>query len=309
MNKKALIFAVIVVLVAIVASVVVGFLVSSYIVKSTKKTINAFFDCNNNENIKVTFYKDDPQKVSLQLSDGRYITLNHAVSADGARYTNDDESFVFWNKGSIAFIQENNQTTFANCVIQGSTETPGVQTVSDGKITMIFYDQNFGLAVTPEQILVKSYIPACDQNFDYCIYYNSDTYKGTNFESAGLRILNRKDLTTQSTCLNTPPDGHDSSFKPDKNSTNDYYSISEFSNVGQGAAGHYTTGSLYRMFIKGSSSCYEFETRVGESRFANYPSGTIQEFTDYDRSQAMVQLNNILEGITINGTPAVLMVQ
>ncbi len=61
-------------------------------------------------------FNSSPDTVVLTLSDGRSMTLPHALSADGARYTNADESFVFWNKGNTAFITEGGQITFADCV-------------------------------------------------------------------------------------------------------------------------------------------------------------------------------------------------
>ena len=63
--------------------------------------------------ISSVFYSD---RVSLTLSNGRRITLPHALSADGARYANADESFVFWNKGNTAFVTENGTTTYDGCV-------------------------------------------------------------------------------------------------------------------------------------------------------------------------------------------------
>lgn len=60
----------------------------------------------------------------LILSDGRSMNLPHVVSADGGRYANADESFVFWNRGDTAFITENNAQTFANCAAyQGNNAT------------------------------------------------------------------------------------------------------------------------------------------------------------------------------------------
>lgn len=53
--------------------------------------------------------------VQLELSDLRALTLSQTVSASGARYANANESFVFWNKGNTAFIQENNILTFTDC--------------------------------------------------------------------------------------------------------------------------------------------------------------------------------------------------
>src|SRR4051812_36741869 len=36
---------------------------------------------------------------ALTLSDGRSMTIHQTISADGVRYANADESFVFWTKG------------------------------------------------------------------------------------------------------------------------------------------------------------------------------------------------------------------
>lgn len=81
---------------------------------SQKNIINsATFFCENNKNIQAVFFKD---KVELTLSDKRNLVLMQAISASGARYTNGDESVVFWNKGDTAFIQEGDTTTFVNCL-------------------------------------------------------------------------------------------------------------------------------------------------------------------------------------------------
>lgn len=72
----------------------------------------ADFKCTDGRDIKATFYNTS---VKIALSDGRSMTLPHALSADGARYANADESFVFWNKGNGAFIEENGKTTYTDC--------------------------------------------------------------------------------------------------------------------------------------------------------------------------------------------------
>lgn len=61
--------------------------------------------------------------VVLTLTGGQMMSLPHVVSADGARYANTDESFVFWTKGDGAFIQEgaNSTQTYTNCVAKNST--------------------------------------------------------------------------------------------------------------------------------------------------------------------------------------------
>lgn len=75
----------------------------------------ANFACKDGKSIEASFYAD---KVALKLSDGRTMTLPQAMSASGARYANEDESFVFWNKGDTAFVTEGNAgtETYSGCV-------------------------------------------------------------------------------------------------------------------------------------------------------------------------------------------------
>lgn len=76
----------------------------------------ARFDCPGGKYILATFHLPEDKTVDIALSDGRNMTLDHAISASGARYTNNDESFVFWNKGDSAFITEGDKTTFDQCI-------------------------------------------------------------------------------------------------------------------------------------------------------------------------------------------------
>ncbi len=68
--------------------------------------------CDQDKSIIASFFSD---KVELVLSDNRNLTLMQAVSASGARYANENESIVFWEKGDESFIEENNKQTFTNC--------------------------------------------------------------------------------------------------------------------------------------------------------------------------------------------------
>lgn len=59
--------------------------------------------------------------VVLSLSDGRTVTLEQTIAADGIRYSDNPtpggtETFIFWSKGNGAFITENGTETFANCI-------------------------------------------------------------------------------------------------------------------------------------------------------------------------------------------------
>jgi hypothetical protein len=200
--------------------------------------------------------------------------------------------FWFWKLGAKPETQNN--------IASSTSSVLGFdQNIFDGTIKMAYPSKGFGLATNPQQILVKSYIPSCSENFNYCLYFNSSKYQGTNFESAGVRVLKRTDLTDEKLCLNTAPAGFDASMTPSSTKSTDQYSSSIFANVGDAAAGHYAIGSLYRLYAKNDSSCYELETRIGQSQFANYPAGAIKEFTADDMKNLQSELAQIMEQITL----------
>ena len=80
---------------------------------SQNQITSAFFVCDDQKTINAVFFSG---KAELSLSDERNLILFQAISASGARYSNEDESFVFWNKGNTAFIEENGIQTFNNCL-------------------------------------------------------------------------------------------------------------------------------------------------------------------------------------------------
>lgn len=107
---------------AVVALWFIAVFLSNFAVRQAalmRKTVT--FACDEGKQIGATFYIGDDKFVDLVLSDGRSLSVPHAISASGARYANADESFVFWNKGDGAFITEGlgseATTTYANCVL------------------------------------------------------------------------------------------------------------------------------------------------------------------------------------------------
>jgi membrane-bound inhibitor of C-type lysozyme len=83
-------------------------------VNKSNNIISSFFNCQNQKTIQAIFFED---KAELILSDNRNMLLLKAMSGSGARYTNTNESFVFWNKGDTAFIQEESIETFKDCIV------------------------------------------------------------------------------------------------------------------------------------------------------------------------------------------------
>src|SRR3989344_7189992 len=70
-------------------------------------------ECGGEKVLKAEFLEE---KVNLVLSDGRQLSLPQTASSTegGARYANTNESFVFWNKGDTAFIEENGARTYTD---------------------------------------------------------------------------------------------------------------------------------------------------------------------------------------------------
>ena len=141
-----------------------------------------------------------------------------------------------------------------------------------------------------EQISNETSIPPCSTDFDYCLYYTGSTYEDTNFKSAGLRITERADLSTESQCLETAPAGY-TALEPEI-TREDTYAVSVFASLSDAGAGSASEGALYRLSHNGT--CHEFETRIGTTQFANYPAGTLTEFTETDRSAVRDTLRDIL---------------
>lgn len=108
---------------------------------------SAQFICDQEKSIQADFYES---KVALVLSDGRTISLPQLVSASGARYGNEDETFVFWNKGDGAVITEGLQSdeTYSNCEVEVPGQEPRSTYASSTMGISFKYPKSFTLGVT-----------------------------------------------------------------------------------------------------------------------------------------------------------------
>jgi hypothetical protein len=182
---------------------------------------------------------------------------------------------------------------FAPCPA-ASPSSSADATVSDGIIALPGAPADFGFAVSKDQVLATAYIPPCEEGFLYCLYYDGDAYAGTNFESAGLGVT-RWQASTAQDCLRTQPSGY-SDLRPVLHQDS-AYATAVYAPLGDAAMGHYAHDRLYRLSVGGA--CYDFRTRVGSSQFANYPEGSIKEFTPADESAIQAKLETILSHVTL----------
>jgi serpin B len=95
----------------------------------------AVYNCEEGKTMQAFFYKGKESAVEpgqppipsgnikLVLSDGRNFDLAKTLSADGGRYANGDESFVFWDKGDNALVLENGaEKDYKGCQVQPAEE-------------------------------------------------------------------------------------------------------------------------------------------------------------------------------------------
>ncbi len=110
---------------------------------STPPVAQAVYNCAGGKTIAATFYEGEQKtaapgqptvptgSVKIVLSDGRNFDLAQTISADGGRYANRDESFVFWDKGDTALVLESGaEKDFKDCVAAGAAAGQELKVIS-----------------------------------------------------------------------------------------------------------------------------------------------------------------------------------
>ncbi|MFA6375922.1 MAG: MliC family protein [Candidatus Paceibacterota bacterium] len=141
-------------------------------------TAKAKYNCDNGKIVYAWFYRGEQipaepgqppvpngsAKINLE---GRNFDLPQTISADGGRYANSDESFVFWSKGDGALVLENGSgKNYTGCVID-ATDPKSSKTqeaaVSGGIIPGIEFkgdfDKNGGYSYRIDKNAEISFVP------------------------------------------------------------------------------------------------------------------------------------------------------
>lgn len=126
MRKKIIIIFLIVI--ALVSLAIYWFILKEKENSSLSFRAQVTYLCDEGKQIKATFYEGKARSVEpgakpipsgsveIVLSDGRNFTLPQTISASGIRYANENETFIFWSKGDTAFVDEQGELTFQNCL-------------------------------------------------------------------------------------------------------------------------------------------------------------------------------------------------
>jgi membrane-bound inhibitor of C-type lysozyme len=251
---------------------------------NTQPIASAAFACDQGKSIGATFYQGS---VALTLSDGRTMTLPQGMSASGIRYTNADESFVFWGKGNTAFISEgpNQDQTYTGCIVV-APDTTGTLTQIYATSTLGFSFRfpagyTFNGSYTYDNLGPGKSIPGVK------VTIPAQATTGTNLSKD--TYVSVEELPNAATCSGDLfLDGGKASAFSDSGVD---YSVATTSGAG--------AGNLYDeavFAIPGTSPCIAVRYFIHSTQVANYPAGTVKAF---DKAAVINEFDNIRRSLVI----------
>ena len=228
--------------------------------------------------------------VALALSDGRTMTLPQTLSADGVRYANADESFVFWNKGNGAMVLESDQEkSYIGCIMV-------VPELSGQNLPRAYANnaEEFSLRLPNGYTINESYTyqelgPGKDiSGIKFTI--PTSTAVGTNLGSDTGMTVEKIPQTTDCTANLFLDQGQMS-----KTSTlvDGEVAYSVASSTGAGAGNRYAE-TVYA--LPGTNPCIAVRYFIHYSVIENYPAGAVREF---DEQVLLAQFDSIRRTLTV----------
>ena len=246
----------------------------------------AEYVCNGGKTVSASFYQGpaapvqpgEPPKpsgsVKLALDDGRSLELAQTLSADGGRYANADESFVFWSKGNGATILENNaEHDYAGCVTAAA---------DPGGLPQVYHDGQRGFTVRyPADFVLNA-------DYEYQALGPGKGIKGVKFvipaKTAEGKNLSSFDTGVSVEALSGVKDcqaglflsgGTEMPVKTVTENGTDY----SFATSTEGAAGNRYEESVWT--LPGAEPCLAVRYLIHSTVLENYPPGTVTAF-DHD---------------------------
>lgn len=267
-------------------------------------SLSALFSCAGGKTISAVFYEgtmtqgatagEPPlpvESIQLTFGDGHTMTLAQTISADGVRFANADESFVFWNKGNGALVlEQDEEKTYTGCVV--------VAPVPDGSSLSEVYSSNDGT--------FSVRLPGGDNGYtiDERYQYQSSPEKiinGTKFTIPALHTtgnnLSKDTYISVETIPNTETctadlffDGvHDTQEEVRNGVT---YSVATSSDAG---AGNRYDEAVYA--LSGTNPCVAVRYFIHYTAIQNYDPGTVVEF---DKQARIGEFGSIRDTLIVN---------
>jgi membrane-bound inhibitor of C-type lysozyme len=251
------------------------------------------FSCKDNKSINVVFYKgvvitvkpNEPPKptgsLEIKLSDGREYNLLQTISADGGRYANSDESFVFWNKGNTALVLENNaEKSYIGCIVVAP---------DPGGLENIYRDSDIGFSIRyPNDYLLNT-------KYSYQEFGPNKKINGVKFtipENYSIHTnLSSSDTGVSVEYLTNNNNCNAGLFSPNKvtlKTVNDNSKEYSYAENTEGAAGN--RYEEYIWAIPNSNPCIAVRYLIHYTNIENYPTG---EVTEFNKTELIKQFDKI----------------
>jgi len=235
--------------------------------------------CDGDKTIDATFYEGkiqfvDPGQppiptgsVKIVLSDGRIFNLPQTISADGTRYANSDESFIFWGKGNGALILEDNvEKSYIGCIVEAK---------DSGELPNIYHNSSVGFSIR---------YPA-----NYLVNTNYQSELSPDRKISGVKFTIPESITTGTNLssdsgisVESIPDTQDcnASFFLYNNLTAQTITDNgvdySFASSTDAAAGNRYEEKIWAM--PGTNPCVAIHYFIHYGAIENYPQGLVQEF-------------------------------
>ena len=263
----------------------------TYMCDSQKQLTAAYYDGASTASTSANTPPVPGGSVIVTLPDGTTQNLKQTISADGGRYANADESFVFWNKGNgVMVLQNNEQKDYTGCIAVAPNPT-GMN------LSQIYASATNGFSIrTPDgytptdpylyQLTPDKTIPGAK--------FTIPEAKSTGTNLGGDTYISVEHIAGAQTCtadmfMSMP------NIKPTtitENGTD--YSLATSTDAG---AGNRYQEAVYA--IPGSSPCTAVRYFIHYSVFENYPKGSITEF---DEGALVNEFDAIRHTLTLNPT-------
>lgn len=231
------------------------------------QAIVASFICSGDKSIVAGFAEG---KVAVQLSDGRALLLLQTQAASGARFANEDESVIFWNKGNTAFVTEGKDAaakeTYSGCIVAAQAPEGWAPYAN----TTIGFSISHPAGYTTNTAYSYKGLGGGKEIKGVSFNISKEKTTGTNLSADS--YVSVETLPTSSSCSANEflSKGVKATTITEGNSTISVASSSD------AAAGNRYDETVYS--IPGTNPCVAVRYFIHSTAVGNYPEGTVKEF-------------------------------
>ncbi len=155
----------------------------------------------------------------------------------------------------------------------------------------LFYPEEANILIDHTQMTSTGYNPTCDSTFGLICFFLPDTaYPESNFKGAGVSINLLPDKKTEADCL--APRAELPEQLPAQTTIINGVSFAKYL-ASDAAMSHQSSGDTFRTFH--NNQCFEITTRINTTSFEVYELGTIDRFTDVQKTELKTTLDQVVQ--------------